>query len=131
MEAEIVEFSKRDLDIQLIRRWWRSNPAFSTIEEDNVFEDLLENHFVSFISFMAFMWENGENPKDVAVFAINKGFINELCKPEVSFEGIENIEKIVDAFLISIKNDLEKEQIINDTNIRDRLNEAFKVLFGI
>ena len=131
MEAEIVEFSKRDLDIQLIRRWWRSNPAFSTIEEDCVFEDLLENHFVSFISFMAYMWKNGENPKDVVVFAINKDFINELCKPEVSFEGIENIEKIVDAFLIAIKNDLEKEQIINDTNIRDRLNEAFKVLFGI
>ena len=80
---------------------------------------------------MAYMWKNGENPKDVVVFAINKDFINELCKPEVSFEGIENIEKIVDAFLIAIKNDLETEQIINDTNIRDRLNEAFKVLFGI
>ena len=127
MEAEIVEFSKRDLDIQLIRRWWRSNPAFSTIEEDNVFEDLLENHFESFVSFMAYMWKNKENPKDVVVFAINRGLIDELRKPEINFDGIDNIDGLIEEFLMAIKN----ENVVNDEYIRDRLKEAFKVLFGV
>lgn len=39
MEAEIVQFDQRDEDIRLIRWWWRSNPAFSTIDEDEVFEN--------------------------------------------------------------------------------------------
>ena len=127
MEAEIVEFSKRDEDIKLIRRWWRNNPAFSTIEEDCVFEDLLENHFEPFVSFMAYMWKNKENPKDVAVFAINRGLIDELRKPEINFDGIDNIDGLIEEFLMAIKN----ENVVNDEYIRDRLKEAFRVLFGM
>ena len=131
MEAEIVEFSKRDSDIRLIRRWWRSNPAFSTIDEDIVFEDLLENHFAKIVAFMAFMWMNNENPKDVVVFSINSGTIDELRKPEMNFEEIENMDGLIEKFLMAIKNELEKEEILNDEKIRERLESAFNALFGM
>lgn len=131
MEAEIVEFSKRDSDIRLIRRWWRSNPAFSTIDEDIVFEDLLENHFTKIVAFMAFMWMNNENPKDVVVFSINSGTIDELRKPEMNFEEIENMDGLIEKFLMTIKNELEKEEILNDEKIRERLESAFNALFGM
>ena len=45
MEPEIVEFDPREEDIKVIRRWWRNNPAFSTIDEDCVFEDILKKRF--------------------------------------------------------------------------------------
>ena len=131
MEAEIVEFSKRDSDIRLIRRWWRSNPAFSTIDEDIVFEDLLENHFAKIVAFMAFMWMNNENPKDVVVFSINSGTIDELRNPEMNFEEIENMDGMIEKLLMAIKNELEKEEILNDEKIRERLESAFNALFGM
>ena len=131
METEIVEFSKRDSDIRLIRRWWRSNPAFSTIDEDIIFEDLLENHFAKIVAFMAFMWMNNENPKDVVVFSINSGTIDELRKPEMNFEEIENMDGLIEKFLMAIKNELEKEEILNDEKIRERLKSAFNALFGM
>ena len=70
MESEIVEFSKRDEDIRLIRRWWRSNPAFSTIDEDCVFEDMLKIDFEKLVGFMSFSYQLGANPKELIVSTI-------------------------------------------------------------
>ena len=80
---------------------------------------------------MAFMWMNNENPKDVVVFSINSGTIDELRKPEMNFEEIENMDGLIEKFLMAIKNELEKEEILNDEKIRERLKSAFNALFGM
>ena len=126
MEAEIVEFSKRDLDIQLIRRWWRSNPAFSTIEEDCVFEDLLENDFEKIVGFIGFSYQLGANPKQLIVSTIANGNIDDFLKnaPVNDFS-----DEIITSFMQTIKDEEEKKETSYDMT-RKKIFAVINIIFG-
>ncbi len=133
MEAEIVQFDQRDEDIRLIRWWWRSNPAFSTIDEDEVFENLLKNNFESFVSFIGFIEHMGGNPKTEVVKLIIEKNTEVLSSFVVgSLDEVEDsktVDHFVSSFLASIKNELAAENVRENDSIRERLKETFKKLF--
>lgn len=131
MEIEIAEFSEREKNISLIRKWWRSNPAFSTIDEDIVFENLLNNDFDNLVSFMGFSQHMGANPKQLVVSMIaHNNYTRLLNFSSTSDEDDEPSMKsmFINSFLEVVKDDSEKRSQ-DYTKTRERILTAIKIIF--
>ncbi len=126
MEPEIVEFDPRDEDIKIIRRWWRNNPAFSTIDEDCVFEDILKKDFTKIVGFMGFSYQFGANPKQLIVSTIVNGNVEKFLEnsPINDFS-----DEIIAFFIQSIKAEEEKKEAHYDMT-RKKIFVAINIILG-
>lgn len=130
MEAEIVAFDERDTNIKLVRRWWIDNEAFSTIDEDMVFESILENNFESLVAFIGFSEQIGMNPKALISRTILAGNIDTfvaMLPPVDTLDENSILKSAMEEFLEKLKG----KQIDNTkSNIRKKLFAGIRFIFG-